>query len=180
VRVLYDRIKFPIEHPPEGAEKIDRWYQLDPPALSLVEWWARRHSELTPPGGVILASPLGSNESDFAFVKSGFLSPQKFVHTLSSVRATPLFQMMGWSGPVLCLQRDPFTISSALLEAELLTSEWKKVWVLGVDGGENGETVAYGIVLFELTCEEKRSGKNIEMLNDRELLKRVKEGQWND
>jgi hypothetical protein len=92
------------------------------------------------PSFLILASPGASNQTDRAFSQSGASSPQKFVHTLPSVRCSPLCQILDWSGPMLCLNQDPETILLALREAadlaDLINEGHSQVWVYSVTAYE--------------------------------------------
>lgn len=154
VRSYAFRYAFPVREEPEWKHLVDRWYQLDAQSYGLAQayWhWKPRMGEA--PSLLILASPGASNETDRAFVVSGATSPAKFTHTLPNVRSSPLCQVMAWSGPMLCLQRDPATQITALAQAaEWVGAEYPRVWVvacgrdgagyvvrgwtLGVDSGE--------------------------------------------
>jgi hypothetical protein len=126
------KFEFPRAEPPLWKDRVSRWYQLDAYAYGLAEG-AYRWMEFESPDLVILASPLASNETDCSFVDSGFASPSKFAHTLPNIRCSPFCQVMDWSGPVLCLQRDPRTQTLALVEGfELVTSRFSRVWILSV------------------------------------------------
>lgn len=162
MKPYYYSVPFPLTEPPPGAEGVNRWYQLDAAALSLVEWWCRAGQSLPQPKAIFLASPHASNESDGDFLKSGLSSPQKFVHTLPNVRATSLVQAMHWQGPVLCLQKDPYTWATALKEALCQLERWDRIWILGVKKQvekhvEKLPGSIYGVGLLELTAESKAS-----------------------
>lgn len=116
---------------PEWAKLVPRWYQLDAPAMALAEtYWKFRTSLGDSPYTLILASPEGSNDTDRTFARALVPSPAKFVHTLANVRIAPMLQLMNWHGPVYCLQKDPFTLTSALCEASWLARETpeKDIW----------------------------------------------------
>lgn len=110
---------------------VERWYQLDEAAQSLCATYWEKRLELSPaPDWIILASPGASNHTDREFVTAEVPSPAKFVHTLPNVRGAALLQLMQWSGPVLCIQKDPETLETALREAQALSrSESARVWV---------------------------------------------------
>jgi len=129
----YD-FNFPCSHEPSWGHLVDRWYQLDAAAYGLSQAYSVWASEvLDRPRMIILASPLGSTETDFRFVQAGAMSPSKFVHTLPNSRGGPLLQLMNWSGPLLCLQSDPFTQVSAVNEAADFARQGRgEVWVFGV------------------------------------------------
>ena len=74
-----------------------------------------------PPQQIVLTSPQASNETDFAFAQGGLnenhWSPGRFVHTLPSVRLSPLCQAMQWTGPTIYLQQGESSLICALQEA---------------------------------------------------------------
>lgn len=125
--------EFEFNHPakeePSWKTQVDRWYQLDAYAYGLAEAYSRIRP--ITPAMIVLASPGASNETDFQFASNGATSPAKFVHTLPNIRCSPLCQVMGWNGPVLCLQKDPYTVINALREAYYLFKE-KPIWVVSV------------------------------------------------
>ena len=133
LRVTYRRMdfEFPAKTEPAFAGRVDRWYQLDGPAfgaaLAASTWgesWPR-------PDFLLFASPRASNGTDREFAGKGPASPHRFVHTLPSVRASSFCQAMGWSGPLLCVQRDPGTLIAGLAEAcELVEEEFRALWLL--------------------------------------------------
>ena len=169
--IRYRPIEWPIENPPKVGASVDRWYQLDLSAKALLRWWELENAPQGP-DAIVLASPGGSNESDGDFVDSGLSSPQKFVHTLPSVRGTPLCQAMGWMGPVLCVQRDPYTLSQGLQVASDLTQTYPHLWVLGV----RRETPSLlGVAWFSLTFANE-SSSNLIGLTDDEIWSHIKNG----
>ncbi len=115
----------------EWQNRVERSHQLDEAAQILcATWWEKRYSMGPLPDWLILASPSASNWTDAHFVRSEMPSPSKFVHTLPNVRGAALLQLMNWHGPVLCIQNDPHTVHTALLEATMLAvSEKARVWV---------------------------------------------------
>lgn len=171
MKIAFEKIEFPLSGPPAGAEIIDRWYQLDPPAAAIVDFWSRaRLNDRPRPHTIVLASPHGCNGSDEQFQKSGLSSPQKFVHTLPNVRATPLCQLLGWQGPLLCVQKDPNTFAAGLeLAVELIHGKSQPVWVLGVNRLSES---AYGVMLFELNETDASSMHLWLSLNDSEAWSR--------
>lgn len=127
---------FPLASEPEWAAKVERWYQLDAGSFALTEtFWRHQQSLEILPKWMLLASPLASNVTDRQFVASGASSPAKFVHTLPNIRSASLLQVMGWTGPVLCLQNDPKTVLTGISEGMGLALSTKRpVWVLSVTG----------------------------------------------
>lgn len=117
--------------PPEWASLVERWYQLDPAAYGLADsFWAWREQLQTRPEFIVLASPGASNATDFEFTHSGASHAAKFVHTLPNVRGTSLYQVMNWSGPMLCLQNGERTLLSALGEAmDEYAASPREIWV---------------------------------------------------
>lgn len=134
VEILHLRFEhgFPARQEPEWKGRVDRWYQMDHAAYGLCEaYWAWKDRIGSAPSLILLASPGASNRTDRAFAETGATSPSRFVHTLPNIRSSPLCQVMGWNGPVLCLQKDPTTVQAALAEAaELVEAGWPSVWVL--------------------------------------------------
>ncbi len=120
LQVLARDFSFPTPETPAWAGSVDRWYQLDAFGYGLTDtYWSFRDEEALKkaPGMVFLASPGASNWSDLAFVNSEASSAHRFAHTLPNVRCSPLFQVMGWRGPALCIQKDPEALFTALNEA---------------------------------------------------------------
>lgn len=148
----YDFPISPTAEAPAWSSRVDRWYQLDAYAYGLAQSASHFNSlNLTPTGEpaklpdlVLLASPEASNRTDYAFAQSGGNSPAKFVHTLPNVRSSAWCQVTGWSGPLLCLQRDPFTLVGALSEAAtLLGGDYQEIWVLSVTLMKEGKYRAH-------------------------------------
>jgi hypothetical protein len=159
-------LNFRYEHPPKDEPSwkgvVERWYQLDPFAYGLTQAYSVWKSEIpSPPAMILLASPRASNETDFQFAHGGAVSPAKFVHTLPNIRCSPLCQVMEWSGPVLCLQKDPFTTLHALREAAafLEAGAAAPIWVLTVFRQDGLEIAArlYEAQAFVLTHESHDS-----------------------
>lgn len=125
------KIIWPPPKEPSWASRVERWYQLDAAAYSIAETFSILQDKISKkPSLLILASPLGSMETDFQFVRGNY-SPSKFVHTLPNIRSTSLLQLMGWQGPVLCFQNDPFTWLTALIEAiDLIGPNHQEIWVI--------------------------------------------------
>lgn len=140
LRLHSKEISFPSESEPVWAPKVDRWYQLDAPAFCLTElaWQLKDVAER--PQALILACEGASNQSDFLFSSTGATSAQKFSHTLPNVRASAVLQAIGWSGPVLCFQKDPFTLASALFQVPILFPN-QHVWVMHYAPQTNGSTL---------------------------------------
>ncbi len=124
----------PAPTEPAWKDKISRWSQLDFASYGLIEAYLTWVASVTRPNFMILASPGASNETDRKFALGGGSSPSLFVHTLPNIRCSPLCQVMEWSGPVLCIQKDPYTFISGVREGySLLNSENPVVWVIAVE-----------------------------------------------
>jgi hypothetical protein len=147
----------PSAEEPKWSAKVERWYQLDACAYGIVEMYAKLavSGELRrQPDLMLLASPLASNESDFGFAKTGASSAHRFAHTLPNIRSAPLLQVMGWSGPMLCIQNDPKTLTSALCEAVgFLRAGYRTIWVVGSRG--NGANAGHQAFLFQVDAEDR-------------------------
>ena len=131
------QFEFPSTEPPGWAPMVERWYQLDAFAFGLPQAYVSFADDLQEkPDVIVLASPEGSNRTDFdfaqAWLKNGVGSPSKFVHTLPNSRSAALLQVMEWSGPLLCVQNDPATLVSGFEEAMLLAKSGQKVWLMSV------------------------------------------------
>ncbi len=128
VRHFHAEPLFPPAAPPAWSRRVERWYQLDAPAYLLPAAFAGWGIE-SRPRSMILACAGASNATDHAFAAGGAASPAKFVHTLPNVRASALLAVMGWSGPVLTLQRGETQLAEAFREAAAAKGEcW--VWSL--------------------------------------------------
>jgi hypothetical protein len=165
--------KFPQIEPPLWKDSVQRWYQLDACAYGLAEG-AFRWRDLNRPDLVILASPLASNETDRLFIETGSGSPAKFAHTLPNIRCSPFCQVMEWSGPVLCFQRDPRTQIQGLIEGfELAGSQFPLVWILSVIRHEfhyKVHCLEVGFSPSELTIEKRLEKVEMDLLKDNELV----------
>lgn len=126
--------QFPAAAAPVWLGAVERWYQLDAYAYGMADaTHAWRSQLLDRPDLVILASPGGSNHTDWLFARTGGTSPSLFVHTLPNTRGSSFCQVMNWNGPVLCMQNDPVTCLTALREATgLLSQEMSTVWIVAV------------------------------------------------
>lgn len=115
-------------------DRVERWNQLDEAARALCEsYWSKREIIGRHPDWLLLASPGASNWTDAQFYNREVPSPSLFVHTLPNVRGAALLQVMQWHGPVLCIQKDPDTVATALNEGRRLAeSENVRVWVATV------------------------------------------------
>lgn len=140
LRVFEHAFNFPANHPPDWSEKVDRWYQMDAFAFGACDAFSKFKSELGRlPDFVFLASREASNRTDRIFVEGGSISPSKFVHTLPSVRSAPLFEISGLSGPCLCIQNDPSTEITGLVEAAMISDfESGTVWMFSIEPRELG------------------------------------------
>lgn len=133
---------FPATVEPEWKDRVERWYQMDGAAFALTAtYWHHRPLLEVPPEWMLLASPRASNRTDAQFAAAASPSPAKFVHTLPNIRVACMLQVMGASARVLCLQKDPVTVLTALSEAmQILLSEGGPVWVLSVTEEGSGFT----------------------------------------
>ena len=131
LKSFYFPFEFPLKAMPSWAPLVERWPQLDAASVGLAQAYTHFREELgRAPAWILLASPQASNDTDGLFVASGAASPSKFVHTLPNIRSAALLKLMEWSGPLLCLQKDPETLKSALIEgAGLLQSGAGPVWI---------------------------------------------------
>lgn len=119
---------FPAREPPAWAAKVERWVQLDSFAFLLPEAFTRWEKSLGSRPSLMLLTGFGaSNITDSAFARSGAQSPTKFVHTLPNIRSSSLLAVMGWSGPVLSLHRDPCSLAAGFREA--LRHPQEEVWL---------------------------------------------------
>ena len=177
---------FPTKAEPLWKNEVDRWYQLDAYSYGMADFYSESGLEKrAKPEILILASPGASNETDSSFALGGAISPGKFVHTLPNVRASSLCQVMKWNGPVLCLQNDPETQVSALIEAAFLSLHEKKtVWVMSVRGSApayiaeayvfeskpNLEAIAESRIQYQISIEPKKDqSPKINLKKDTEL-----------
>lgn len=149
---------FPRSSPPSWAEKVDRWHQLDAYSFGLIDAYAHLQDCLEAPGFILLASPSASNDADHQFVLSKAKSPAKMVHTLPNVRSSCLVKLMGWGGPVLCLQKDPQTLLTAIVEGlDLLDPSCRNLTIWGVVKQAPPLYEAHVFSLTYLASEEKRN-----------------------
>ena len=133
LKYFHHPYSFPRSSPPSWAEKVDRWHQLDAYSFGMIDAYARFQDSLETPELILLASPSASNDADRQFVLSKGKSPAKMVHTLPNVRSSSLVKFMGWGGPVLCLQKDPQTLLTAIVEGlDLLEPSYRNLTIWGV------------------------------------------------
>jgi hypothetical protein len=133
LKYFHHPYSFPRSSPPSWAEKVDRWHQLDAYSFGLIDAYAHLQDRLEAPEFILLASPSASNDADQAFVLSKAKSPAKMVHTLPNVRSSSLVKFMGWGGPVLCLQKDPQTLLTAIVEGlDLIDPSCRNLMIWGV------------------------------------------------
>jgi len=108
--------QFPPTQEPLWKSDCERWQFLDKASFSFAQ--AIFETVLNPkPEIFYLCSQEGSNQTDFDFVNSGYLSPAKFVHTLPNVRVSSFFQVSKLKGEVLCFSNGAYSLSYALNEA---------------------------------------------------------------
>ena len=178
--MIYARfLDFPFEHPakeePSWKGIVERWYQLDPFAYGLAEAYTK-WKPLPAPAMILLASPQASNETDFQFATTGATSPAKFVHTLPNIRCSSLCQVMDWTGPVLCVQKDPSTLAHALREA-LAFLEYgagAPIWVVSAFRDETGYRAQAFVLSRNASSESfaiRRNPQRPSFNSDRELQK---------
>lgn len=149
----------PFSHPstetPPWASLVDRWYQLDPYGFGVADAYFVHRSELVLPSTILLGGPAGSNETDLQFVRGGTSSPSKFVHTLPSARASALCQVMRWTGPTVCVQKDPQTLVYCCAEAVSLGEPDAVTWIVSVSRTRpylaDERPATYLAHIFELT-----------------------------
>lgn len=135
---------------PAWSSKVDRWYQLDEVGYAFCEalhQWELLKDE-GKPDVIFLALPEASNIADFDFVSTGASSPAKFVFTLPNICASVIFQMLGFSGKVYCLNKGVKTIEFAKQEAQEMKKAGKTAWVFASpaqlsDGRREVEFEAY-------------------------------------
>lgn len=120
IRLHSKQIPYPAKEEPAWSRKVDRWYQLDRPAFSLTQLAWDLKEIATPPVGILLACEGASNATDQSFAAHGACSAQRFSHTLPNVRGSCILQAIDWHGPLICLQKDPSTLATALVQAPLL------------------------------------------------------------
>ncbi|MBS1961823.1 MAG: hypothetical protein JST04_06380 [Bdellovibrionales bacterium] len=124
---------FPVKVAPEWAPKVERWYQLDAFAYGMADA-AHAWRNDPPPDAIFLASPGGSNATDAEFANAGARSPALFVHSLPNVRSSSFCQVLGWHGPLYCIQNDPSTIGDAADEAlRAHRRTGASGWVVGIE-----------------------------------------------
>ena len=158
-------LKYDFSHPattqPEWAPQVERWYQLDAPSYGLCDFYFQCLKGSEMPSMIFLASPHGSLGTDRSFTQTGALSPAKFVHTLPSVRASSLCQVMDWSGHVLCVQAGILSFAKAAEEARMFLQRVNSqkdapsstvAWVLAVES-KGTENWVLGKILSALHCE---------------------------
>ena len=123
MRTQFHKINYQMTQPltePTWSSKVDRWYQLDGPALALSELISSCGFEFD---SLILACPESCNQTDLEFVQTGAARAQKFVHTLPNIRASMALQSIGKTCPVFCLLAGPKTIEEGLVEWTAQRSE---------------------------------------------------------
>ncbi len=116
---------------PAWSSQIDRWSQLDETCFTFCEalhTW-NYLAELTKPDLIFLVLPQASNEADMDFVRSGALSPAKFVFTLPNICASVLLQMIDFSGPTFCISKGADSLRFAHNEALELSNKDKISWI---------------------------------------------------
>ncbi len=160
------RFEFPTTRIPVWSDKVDRWYQLDAAAFGLLELVTHKCQSWKKPDLILGASPGGSNDTDRAFVQGSAFRPAKFVHTLPNIRISVVLQLMSWQVPVICLQNDPDTVETALVEATFL-AKGKNVWILGVEGSTSFGFVSEAAGPLSISVRE---GSAIPPFSDKRLL----------
>ena len=174
LRQIQFPFEFPLKRTPAWAPLVERWPQLDAASVGLAQAYVEFQDNLgARPAWILLASPGASNDTDALFVASGACSPSKFVHTLPNIRSAALFKIMDWSGPLLCLQNDPKTLQSALVEAaELFQTGEGPVWIAQVT--KDKEWVARFFIFEEASedsfCMRRSASAGTSTASDNELL----------
>ena len=124
---------FPVKIAPEWAGIVERWYQLDAFAFGMAAA-AFAWRDDARPAVLFLASPAGSNATDAEFARAGARSPALFVHSLPNVRSSAFCQVLGWHGPLFCIQLDPETFEAAVAEARRhYRRTGEAAWVVGIE-----------------------------------------------
>lgn len=125
-KIYYYKKSFSIQvdrrQAPPWSEKVDRWYQLDHPSFVFCQaYWELEIVEKNCTDFLIIASDYASNQSDLNFVLDAPpFKPMYFVHTLPSIRAAPLLQLMQKELPVICISQEYQSLEKALRTAEAL------------------------------------------------------------
>ncbi len=183
---------FSLQSQPDWSSKIQRWYQLDNPARSLLEsyfYWAKdfpHYADLIDKSKcIVLASSGASNETDLNFAREGASSPSLFSHTLPNIRASVLLEATGWSGPLLCLQFGQRTLANGLLEACGLASsnELSPTTLIGImPEANNGflKTESYTVIQLTIAKEKTllrhhQSSTSVTVFNSTKIPNRTNE-----
>jgi hypothetical protein len=174
LNVWIHELQFPAATAPAWSGEVERWYQLDAYAYGMADaTHAWRSQILDRPDLVILASPGGSNHTDWLFAHAEGTSPSLFVHTLPSIRGSSFCQVMNWHGPVLCIQNDPITCLTALGEAiGLLSQEIPTVWIVSVQRDHTRDT-HYSAYLLSVSTAGQGATCEIEQ---RRVVRRADDG----
>lgn len=165
----------PGQNPPDWAEKVPRWYQLDEPAYFLTELFQATNPE---PENLVLSSPMSSNQTDIRFVLGGCESAQKFVHTLPNIRASMALQSLNQFCGFTCLPGD---MIAGLEEFYFLSQEgqkasWASVHPLVDDSSLQKWTSYQGILISsdENGAWEMTETKPGQRVNDQQFQKQLK------
>ncbi|MGE0631825.1 MAG: hypothetical protein AB7O96_05430 [Pseudobdellovibrionaceae bacterium] len=136
---------------PAWSQKVERWYQLDETAYGFCEalhqWEYLK--DLKKPDVILLALEGASNLADVDFVQTGASSPAKFVYTLPNICVSVIFQMLGTSGKVYCLNQGATTYKFAKTEAEYFAKSGKTVWFFSSSYKINGESREFEFEAFD-------------------------------
>ncbi len=171
-------VTLPPTATPAWAERVPRWQQMDAVSWAVTEawysWfggsWFGSAGKVSPaPDLYLLASRGASGLADLDFARGGAFSPQRFVATLPSVVLSPVLQLSGWVGPVLCVQAGARTLAGALAEAALLCASGSadRVDVVNVEpGGLENPAAAERTVVVRYLEVRGRPDKNKKMFID--------------
>ena len=123
MKISFHRTQYRMTHPleePAWSSQVNRWYQLDGPALALCQLFFEHKLDFN---HLVLASPEGCNETDRDFAQTGAQRAQKFVHTLPNIRASMALQLREEPCPFICFMEGAKTLEKALKEFYALALE---------------------------------------------------------
>lgn len=139
-------IPFPAATPPAWTARVQRWEQLDAASFAVADAFETWGEPM--PDAFLLANRSASNAADETFARLGAQSPSRFVTTLPSVTLSPLLQLTGWVGLMICVLDGPDTLTTALAEARLLIEAGaaRRVGIVQYEVGPHAVTVRYQVV----------------------------------
>ena len=139
-------VSFPPKTIPTWAERVQRWEQLDAAAFVVADAFASWDEPM--PDALVLANRSASNAADARFASTGAQSPSRFVTTLPSVSLSPLLQLTGWVGLVICVLDGAKTLDTAISEAHVLIAAGaaRHVGIVNYEVGPSSATLYYQVV----------------------------------